>query len=182
MKPKEKTGQKQEDEKKKHTGLTGKVRHRVKYIKKNRNEMTERNRSSKEVHDWERKRTYKSVWGQEKERDRRGGCCAAGSRLDVSHFNLSVGVQVMKLMDDTRGTANCNNYSTEKHRHTLYRQIYPDHMRHQYQWLQFWCCRPMTHQMSRICSHTATSIRSRFKSFSVMFSKQFKLKPNTKYS
>lgn len=39
--------------------------------------------------------------------------------MDVSHFNLSVGVVVMKLMDDTHGTANCNNYSTEKLRQTF---------------------------------------------------------------
>lgn len=38
-------------------------------------------------------------------------------------------VLVMKMMDDTHGTANCNNYSRGKLRHTLYNQIYPDHMR-----------------------------------------------------
>lgn len=39
--------------------------------------------------------------------------------LDASHFNLSV----MKLMDDTHRTANCNNYSAEKLWHTRTRTL-----------------------------------------------------------
>lgn len=45
----------------------------------------------------------------------------AGPRLDVSHINLSFFVQVMKLMDDTQGTANCYNYCT----HTLDASLIP---------------------------------------------------------
>lgn len=61
--------------------------------------------------------TTKRVWERETEGERGGRWYTAGSTLDVSHFNLSVGVLVMKLMDDTHGTANCNNYSSEKLRH-----------------------------------------------------------------